>query len=142
MTLMGKNGCPLCVIIIKENPNLYKAVFPHFIMHSKFQKNFNYRHVPTKARVYNCPMLNHLPIETRKKYINKLEDHCKKCLMEIYRCICQNSQVLPAEGRCDSCSKSLYICGHEKAEQTIVFRRRKYNELYQEVQRHYTSQRT
>ena len=63
VTLMGKTGCPLCVIIIKENPNLYKAVFPHFIMHSKFQKNFNYRHVPTKARVYNCPMLNHLPIQ-------------------------------------------------------------------------------
>ena len=62
VTLMGKNGCPLCVIIIKENPNLYKAVFPHFIMH---KENFNYMLAPAKPRVAYCPMLNHLPKEIR-----------------------------------------------------------------------------
>ena len=44
VTLMGKTGCPLWVIIIKEKPHLYKAVFPHFIMHSQHQDNFTYRH--------------------------------------------------------------------------------------------------
>ena len=135
MTLMGKNGCPLCVIIIKENPNLYIAVFPHFIMQSKHQENFNYMTAPTKTKVFNCPMLNHLPKEIRTKYINKLEDHCKCCLMKTNKCICRNN--MPTVGLCNSCSKSLYICGHIKTEQRIVERRRIYNELYQEAQRHY-----
>ena len=119
MTLMGKNSCPLCVIIIKENPNLYKAVFPHFLLN---KQNFITMSAPNTARLNFCPMLNHLPREDRAKFINKLTSQCKNCLKENPFCYCPNH----SPGRCGDCFKSIYICGHEKAEQMIAERKQIY----------------
>ena len=106
-------------------------------MHSQHQDNFTYRVARYKARVYECPMLTHLPLETRRKYVSKLDKYCRTCLVVTYKCICHNGKALLLQGRCNSCTKSLYTCGHEEAEKRIEMKRCTYNKLYQEVQRHY-----
>ena len=100
VTLMGKNGCPLCVLIIKENPTQYKAVFPHFLL-----STLNTPYVPGLSKLNFCPMLNHLPRETRVKFMNKLTNQWLNCLKETVNCRCPDD----SSGRCRDSGKSIYI---------------------------------
>ena len=87
-----------------------QSIVPTFVTE---QTEFHYN-VCTKntARLNFCPMLNHLPREDRAKFINKLTSQCKNCLKENPFCYCPNH----SPGRCGDCFKSIYICGHERAE--------------------------
>ena len=118
----------ICMLIIQGSPSQYKAVFPHFITYGGQDA-----YVPGyTSKVHHCPMLSHLPREARVKFINQLTSYCLDCLKPQDRCTCSRDSRTP--GLCNDSGKLIYICGHKAAENTIEFRKQKYNAIYQEIQ--------
>ena len=137
VALMGYTGCPLCVEIIKMYPREYKAIFPHFMLHHLEDTRSPNKPFEWRAKRHECPMLVHLPLECRRKYIGQLKQHCKMCLETKSECICV--EFWSRNKRSYHCKESIFICGHQEAEYKINQKRKQYDILFQEVQKFCTT---
>ena len=103
MNLMGtRNGCGICLTILKEQKNqVNKVLLPHFRM-SKSTK------LHDKSLITSCPMLLRLTGNNAHDLILKQNDNCMKCGNNLTSNICNNKNC--HKYGCNSCRRSVAAC--------------------------------